>query len=1620
MGGGKGGVLIPTRLWVILSLVFNLLFFCPVLAQYNPASLWSVEYNFETETGFEPGHLIVRLTWPPLFWLDYYNPPYAYRNCWHRVHIDSYNSPQGREYHSGGREVATERFESNTGLLYALIESTDHPQYYDASHGSITASGTSVVKLVWQGAGDPPPTVTVYTRLRVSATASGWENSGNPPRGTVYADAVAIGGDLREEVHVSAPSSLSSQTRSSDWVFAKTVPVTYEQRTGRYVANIIFPVSLWEQVLMTPYDITYNSESAPRTHGTRMGYASASFQRMVDVYQAGSVVLLDMGVSLNDAAGWFCDPALCRLRPATGQTAYTIPFAAVDVPHTGYTRTSAPKEVDDYMGEPLANPDGWFGLERICVVVRSTGQDDSSILSPPGQDRPVALVPFWGRIGDPNAVRGPLWPRIREVVVYDANGVSLRFWRMIENGSPVYRGARGVYSRLEEPTSGNFILRAGPPGAMHAKGNWIYQFSASQNQPRVAYVTTITDPLGNTITVTRDPTGTVTLVDSLSGSKLRWQYGTVSHQLANSSTWNNLGSISSGSISWGGVTFSQGNSSLTIMGGGGGGGYGGPPYYGPFWQESWTWTSATMNNQTAPENGPRLGSYRVGSLNQTTYQYQYLERVNGEPRKLRITIQPQGKPASTLTYFFATKAEPPYEETGMFSNVEYIRPSLSHSGNDRTVYHFDADGRVTNVAYYRYENDSQPAWTESYTYLPDDADKVTQYTDRAGNVWHFGYTTIGEANVLSSMTDPTGVQTTILYNGSELPSAIRDGANHVWSFEYLPDGRLLSFSEPGRTPWIFDYYPADHQWRNKMSALWDPTGRVVRITAYDLLGRATRWEAYPNGQGQPSVWQQVTLNNFGLPTQVRYSDNSTISLNWSGIALTSVTDARQRTVNFIYNQQTALGAAGLLSAIRFGNGQTYASLTYDNFGRLTRVQGGNAVGVSYTYGNRDELRTLQVDGLNAESFDYTCCGRVKRWTKPDGTQVEFAYRPSGELTQIKVNGNVYTSYSYDAAGRLLNASSFGGNTQFLYDQQTGRLTQESGDEAGTPYALNYQYLPSGEVSTLSTSWGTTLQYLYDQAGRVTDILYNGVTLARYTYDGAGRLLTQQVYPLGTNNTLLTSIQYADSQSVGAVGLVLHSFNGNLLAQYDYRGTGSNDRGYYPDGTLRKAMEQVSGAPYREWMWDYNPDGSLQYERLNGSTTSFAYDAGGNLTSWGNATGWQYTQNRLTAVSSRGWTFTYSLNGNRVSANWNGTVHGYLYDPFDNLILMSGTLYYRAAFDPFGRRTWYETPDGELTFIYDGDTLLGEADPDGYRAVYIWGLLGPIARIDLRSPAGTRYYVLDGLGHTRLLLDSSGNITDRYSYDAWGNPIEQVGTTFNPFRWNAAYGYEWTPAIGLYHVGAREYDPRTARWLQKDPIDIASGDPNLYRYCGNDPINAKDPSGLDWLDDAANFFAGVGDSLTFGATDWVREQLGVNAVVDKCSTAYRVGEYTEVAAEITLTGGSKLLTRMAVRKGMKMYTEYRRVAGALGVKAPLGNQVHHINPLLGHPGGSRTLFPTGGLPGWVHSGRWNLQVLEGAAHTLAHRRLRRLERWLRINTNRYTITLRLLNNLRRDSEQHCGE
>jgi len=146
---------------------------------------------------------------------------------------------------------------------------------------------------------------------------------------------------------------------------------------------------------------------------------------------------------------------------------------------------------------------------------------------------------------------------------------------------------------------------------------------------------------------------------------------------------------------------------------------------------------------------------------------------------------------------------------------------------------------------------------------------------------------------------------------------------------------------------------------------------------------------------------------------------------------------------------------------------------------------------------------------------------------------------------------------------------------------------------------------------------------------------------------------------------------------------------------------------------------------------------------------------------------------------------------------------------------------------------------------------------------------------------------------------------------FGHPHPAHGAVAQPFTWNAAYGYEWDcfAGTGLYHVGARAYDPRTARWLQRDPIDAASGDPNLYRYCGNDPVNSADPSGLRALDNATHFVAGWGDRLTNDLTkhirDWLCDRLDLPRWEprDPCDEWYLAGRVFGAVHDYALTRGA---------------------------------------------------------------------------------------------------------------------
>ena len=149
---------------------------------------------------------------------------------------------------------------------------------------------------------------------------------------------------------------------------------------------------------------------------------------------------------------------------------------------------------------------------------------------------------------------------------------------------------------------------------------------------------------------------------------------------------------------------------------------------------------------------------------------------------------------------------------------------------------------------------------------------------------------------------------------------------------------------------------------------------------------------------------------------------------------------------------------------------------------------------------------------------------------------------------------------------------------------------------------------------------------------------------------------------------------------------------------------------------------------------------------------------------------------------------------------------------------------------------------------ENDTLLMETDEAGNTiAEYTHepGRYGPL--ISQRRNGHTYYHHYDGQGSTRALTDESGNVTDRYTYTAFGELVSSSGTTTNPFGYKGALGYYANPETNELYIRARSYQPTVGRWHSIDrlitlPV-LRSLSPNTYAYAWNRPTVLDDPSGL---------------------------------------------------------------------------------------------------------------------------------------------------------------------------------
>jgi RHS repeat-associated protein len=88
--------------------------------------------------------------------------------------------------------------------------------------------------------------------------------------------------------------------------------------------------------------------------------------------------------------------------------------------------------------------------------------------------------------------------------------------------------------------------------------------------------------------------------------------------------------------------------------------------------------------------------------------------------------------------------------------------------------------------------------------------------------------------------------------------------------------------------------------------------------------------------------------------------------------------------------------------------------------------------------------------------------------------------------------------------------------------------------------------------------------------------------------------------------------------------------------------------------------------------------------------------------------------------------------------------------------------------------------------------------------------------------------------------SSGSVSGRRAYDAFGNVVGSTGVWQGPFSYGGPFGYQTDGDSGLLLLGHRYYDPSLGRFLSRDPIKDGG---NWYAYCANNPITYADPQGL---------------------------------------------------------------------------------------------------------------------------------------------------------------------------------
>jgi RHS repeat-associated protein len=539
----------------------------------------------------------------------------------------------------------------------------------------------------------------------------------------------------------------------------------------------------------------------------------------------------------------------------------------------------------------------------------------------------------------------------------------------------------------------------------------------------------------------------------------------------------------------------------------------------------------------------------------------------------------------------------------------------------------------------------------------------------------------------------------------------------------------------------------------------------------------------------------------GREIQVDDPDKGTTKTTYDDLdRVTSTTDARGKKIFTSYD------ALGRRTETREGSstGPLLASWTYDTVRKgqpSTSTRHVNGQTYTTTVNAYDNLYRAIRTTVTVPATEGALGGSYVFDTryKLDGTVQSASFPNAGGLPAETV------VYSYDELRRPTTTTGLTPYVTASIHSLTGKPEQyelsAGGKKAWLTYSYEYgtQRLHSSRVDREDIAGvDRNATYTYDDAGNVTaisDVARSGTDTQCFTYDYLRRLT--EAWTQGTQSCAAPP----SSGVIGGVAPYWQSFGydatGNRTSEIEHGVGGTAD-------TVRSYGYPAAG--------EAQPHGLTSVTQTGGAgdrVESYGYDATGNTTS------------RKIGTSDQ--TLEWDTEGRLSKVTEGAKVTSYLYDADGNRLIRrdpDGTTLYLPGME---LRLDNATTKVEATRYYTHDTVT----------------------VAVRTTAGVSFLAADQNGTGELAINAVTQSVSQRRFKPFG---QLRGAP--PGSWPGEKGFVGgtvDDSTGLTHLGAREYDPATGRFISVDPI-IDPHDPqqmNGYAYANNNPVTFTDPDGKFW-------------------------------------------------------------------------------------------------------------------------------------------------------------------------------